>query len=66
MRAVFMFAEKVGQRNELADKYRRWADALKFSHPFVSSFLLERMVRVYEQEAGQQDVEAAIQERFGF
>ena len=65
-RGIHVCGEGGAEERELADKYRRWADALKFSHPFVSSFLLERMVRVYEQEAGQQDVEAAIQERFGF
>ncbi|MFD2058251.1 hypothetical protein ACFSQT_35765 [Mesorhizobium calcicola] len=38
-----------GQERELADKYRRWADALQFTHPFVSSSLLMSMVKTYER-----------------
>jgi hypothetical protein len=52
-----------GQERELADKYRVWADALQFTHPFVSSSLLMSMVKTYEREAEQQDTEAGIRRR---
>jgi addiction module HigA family antidote len=52
-----------GQERELAAKYRRWAEALHFSHPFVSSSLLTSMVETYEYEAEQQDTEAGIRRR---
>lgn len=52
-----------GQERELAAKYRRWAEALNFSHPFVSSSLLRSMVETYEYEAERQDTEAGIRRR---
>jgi hypothetical protein len=52
-----------GQERELADKYRAWAEALQFTHPFVSSSLLMSMVKTYEREAEQQDTEAGILRR---
>jgi len=51
------------QERELADKYRAWATALKFSHPYVSSQLLMDMVKTYEQEADREDTEAGIRRR---
>lgn len=51
------------QERELAAKYRRWAEALNFSHPFVSSYLLRSMVETYEYEAERQDTEAGIRRR---
>jgi hypothetical protein len=62
-RGVHWRGEGGGQERELAAKYRRWAEALHFSHPFVSSSLLMSMVRTYEREAEQQDTEAGIQRR---
>jgi addiction module HigA family antidote len=56
-------AEGGGQERGLAAKYRRWAEALHFTHPFVSSSLLMSMVETYEHEAEQQDTEAGIQRR---
>lgn len=56
-------AEGGGQERELADKYRTWADALQFTHPFVSSSLLMSMVRTYERQAEQEDTEAGIRRR---
>lgn len=52
-----------GQERELAAKYRRWAEALHFSHPFVSSSLLTSMMETYEYEAERQDTEAGIRRR---
>ncbi|WP_223437896.1 MULTISPECIES: HigA family addiction module antitoxin [unclassified Pseudomonas] len=51
------------QERELADKYRSWADALQFTHPFVSSSLLMGMVKTYEREAERQDTEEGIRRR---
>lgn len=51
------------QERGLADKYRAWAEALEFTHPFVSSRLLMSMVKTYEREAEEHDTEAQIQRR---
>lgn len=65
-RGVHWRGEGGGQERELADKYRNWADALQFTHPFVSSSLLMPMVRTYEREADQQDTEAGIRRRLRY
>jgi hypothetical protein len=62
-RGVHWRGEGGSQERELADKYRNWADALQFTHPFVSSSLLMSMVKTYEREAEQQDTEAGIRRR---
>ncbi|CAI2931700.1 HigA family addiction module antitoxin [Aminobacter niigataensis] len=62
-RGVHWRGEGGGQERELADKYRNWADALQFTHPFVSSSLLMSMVKTYEREAEQHDTEAGIRRR---
>lgn len=62
-RGVHWRGEGGAQERELANKYRKWADALQFTHPFVSSSLLMSMVRTYEREADQQDTEAGIRRR---
>ena len=51
------------QERELADKYRKWANALQYSHPFVASKLLMGMVKTYEQEASREDTAAGIRRR---
>lgn len=51
------------QERDLADIYRTWADALQFTHPFVSSTLLRSMVDTYECQAEERDAEAAIRRR---
>ncbi len=53
------------QERELADKYRKWAQALQVSHPFLSSKLLMQLVKWYEQEANREDLEAGIRRRLG-
>ena len=62
-RGVHWRGEGGRQERELAEKYRKWADVLQFTHPFVSSSLLMRLVKTYEREAEQQDTEAGIQRR---
>lgn len=62
-RGAHWLGEGGGQERELADKYRAWAEALQFTHPFVSSSLLMSMVNTYEREAEQQDTEAGIRRR---
>lgn len=51
------------QERELAARYRTWADALRFTHPFVSSSLLMSMVDTYEREAERQDTDAGVRRR---
>jgi len=47
----------------LADKYRKWGESLRFSHPFVSSKLLMELAKTYEREASREDTEAGIRRR---
>ena len=50
------------QERELAAKYRRWADELKFEFPFVGS-VLENIAADYGREAAWQDDRAEIEDR---
>jgi addiction module HigA family antidote len=52
-----------GQERELAATYRAWAEALQYSHPYVSSNLLMGMVRTYEFDARREDTDANIRRR---
>lgn len=51
------------QERELADKYRGWAEALQYSHPYVASKLLMGLVRTYEHDARREDTEAIVKRR---
>jgi len=51
------------QERELAEKYRKWGQALQSSHPFVASKLLLELAKTYEQEAGREDTAADIRRR---
>lgn len=62
-RGVVWRGEGGDQERELADKYRTWANALKYSHPFVAFQLLMSMVSTYEYEADREDTEAHIRRR---
>jgi hypothetical protein len=62
-RGVVWRGEGGDQERELAQKYRKWADALRFTHPYVSSSLLMGMVKTYEHEANREDTEAGIRRR---
>jgi addiction module HigA family antidote len=62
-RGVHWRGEGGDQERELADKFRRWAQALQYSHPFVASTLLMGMVKGYEHEASREDTEAGIRRR---
>lgn len=62
-RGVHWRKEGGDQERELANKYRTWADALQFTHPFVSSTVLMPLVNTYEREAEQHDAEVGIQRR---
>lgn len=55
--------EGCDQERDIADKYRVWADALQFTHPFLSSSVLMAMVNTYERQAEQYAVEAGIRHR---
>lgn len=50
------------QERELAEKYRRGARTLQYSHPFVAS-VHTSMVSTYEHEASYHDTEAGIRRR---
>jgi addiction module HigA family antidote len=63
LRGVHWRGEGGDQERELADKYRRWADALQYSHPFVSSKVLMGLVRTYEHEANREDTAAGVRRR---
>jgi hypothetical protein len=62
-RGVHWRGEGGDQERELAEKYRKWGQALQFSHPYVSSKLLMQLAKTYEQEASREDTEAGIRRR---
>jgi hypothetical protein len=53
------------QERDLAAMYRKWVNALQFSHPFVVSSILKRMVDTYVSQAQSYDSEDEIQQRMG-
>lgn len=63
LRGVHWRGEGGDQERELANQYRQWAQALRFTHPYVSSQLLMEMVRTYEHEADQEDTHAGVRQR---
>jgi len=62
-RGVHSRGEGGDQERALAEKYRKWGQALHSSHPFVASRLLMGLVRTYEHEASCEDTEADIVRR---
>ncbi len=51
------------QEREIADRYRKWAEALENSHPFVASRLLMQVAGYYERDAKHEDANAEIRRR---
>lgn len=51
------------QERQLADKYRRWAQQIRMSSPYVASELLMKLTETYEREAVREDTEAKINQR---
>jgi hypothetical protein len=51
------------QERELAEKYRKWGQALQVSHPFMASKLLMGLAKTYEHEANREDTEVGIRRR---
>jgi len=54
-----------GQERTLADKYRKWAQQIRTSSPFVASELLMSLARTYDAEAAREDTEERINQRLG-
>lgn len=52
-----------GPERQLADKYRKWAQQIRTSSPFVAAALLSRIAETYEREASSEDTEAKISRR---
>jgi hypothetical protein len=53
------------QEREIANKFRRWAEPLQLTYPYVYSRLLMEMVRNYEHDANREDIEEDIRLRLG-
>jgi len=51
------------QERDLATKYRGWGEALRYTHPYLSSSLLMVVAKTYEREAEREDAEAGIRRR---
>ncbi len=62
-RGVVMRGEDGAQEREIADRYRKWAEALGNSHPFVASRLLRKVAGYYERDAEREDTKAEIRRR---
>jgi hypothetical protein len=64
-RGVQYRGEGGNQERMLAQEYRKWAEALQITHPYVSSELLMGMVKTYEADARREDTESGIRRRLG-
>lgn len=62
-RGVHARGEGGDQERDLAEKYRKWSQALQVSHPFVATRLLLDLAKTYEHEASREDTEAGIRRR---
>ncbi|MCA6116556.1 HigA family addiction module antidote protein [Bradyrhizobium sp. WSM 1738] len=62
-RGVHWRGEGGDQERDLAEKYRKWGEALQVSHPFVSSKLLMGLAATYDHEASREDMAAGIRRR---
>jgi hypothetical protein len=51
------------QERGLAEKYRKWGQALQVSHPFVAAKLLMALAQTYDHMANREDTEAEIRRR---
>lgn len=62
-RGVHIRGDGGEQERELAERYRKWGQAIQFSHPYVASKLLMALSERYEHEASREDNEAGIRRR---
>jgi addiction module HigA family antidote len=62
-RGVHYRGEGGDQERELAEKYRRWGQALHTTYPYVSTRLLMDLARTYESKANSEDIRAGIRRR---
>lgn len=62
-RGVHWRGDGGAQERELADKYRVWADSLRYSHPYLSSSALMGLVKTYEHDARREDTDAIVRRR---
>jgi addiction module HigA family antidote len=51
------------QERQLADKYRKWAQQIRMSSPYVASELLMKLTETYQREASREDTNAQIDRR---
>ncbi|MBN9495236.1 MAG: HigA family addiction module antidote protein [Alphaproteobacteria bacterium] len=63
LRGVVVRGEGGAQERELAAKYRGWGEALRYTHPHLSSSLLMAIAKTYEKEAEREDADAGIRRR---
>lgn len=62
-RGVHWRGEGGNQERELAEKYRKWGQALQVSHPFVASKLLMNIANTYDRDATREDTVAGVRRR---
>lgn len=63
LRGAHFRGEGGAQERELAEKYRAWSEALRISHPFVSSHLLLNLAKGYDHDALREDTNAGVRRR---
>jgi addiction module HigA family antidote len=62
-RGVVWRGEGGQQERDLAQKFKGWANALRYSHPFTAANVLDQMADSYTRDADWQDSEAGIRRR---
>lgn len=60
LRGAHWRGEGGDQEWALADKYRRWAQSLQLSHPYVASKLFMNLAKTYEHDASREDMAAGV------
>lgn len=64
-RGVHMRGSGGDQERQLAEMYRKWAQKIRATSPYVASQLLMNLADTYEREASLQDTETKISHRLG-
>lgn len=63
LRGVHWRGEGGDQERKLAEKYRTWANALQYTHPYTAAELLNQIANTYSHEAKSEDTRALVGRR---
>ena len=64
LRGAHWFTGNGQKEKQIADTYYKWANALRFTHPFVAQNLLTPLMKEYLREASDNDLNGKLERRF--